>query len=89
VRTPDRYIELIGRGQTVEAASETLDAQTRRFEGLQLALRTRDGVERDAFAPETLDLLAGMVVDHPRDPGRVVLTRHGRLMANEVSLRLR
>ncbi len=38
VRTPDRYIEAIDRGETVEAASETLDAETRRFEGLQLAL---------------------------------------------------
>ena len=89
VRTPDRYVELIERGETVEAASETLDAETRRFEGLQLALRTRDGVMRDAFSDDTLELLDAMVVDHPTDPERVVLTRRGRLMANEVSLRLR
>jgi putative oxygen-independent coproporphyrinogen III oxidase len=89
VRTPDRYIELIQRGESVEAASETLDAATRRFEGLQLALRTRDGVERDAFAPDTLELLDGIVVGHPTNPDRVVLTRHGRLMANDVSLRFR
>jgi oxygen-independent coproporphyrinogen-3 oxidase len=89
VRTPDRYIELIERGESIEAASETLDAETRRFEGLQLALRTRDGVERDAFAPETLDLLDGIVVVHPTDTDRVVLTRRGRLMANDVSLRFR
>jgi len=89
VRTPDRYIELVERGETVEAASETLDAETSRFEGLQLALRTREGVERDAFTPEMLEVLADMVVAHPSDPERVVLTRHGRLMANEVSLRLR
>jgi putative oxygen-independent coproporphyrinogen III oxidase len=89
VRTPDRYIELVARGEPVEAASETLDDDTRRFEGLQLALRTRDGVERDSFSDDTLELLADMVVPHPSDPGRVVLTRHGRLMANDVSLRLR
>jgi putative oxygen-independent coproporphyrinogen III oxidase len=89
VRTPDRYIELIERGESVEAASETLDAETRRFEGLQLALRTRDGVDRDAFAPDTLELLDGIVVRHPTNPDRVVLTRHGRLMANDVSLRFR
>jgi putative oxygen-independent coproporphyrinogen III oxidase len=89
VRTPDRYVDLVGRGEPVEAASETLDNDTRRFEALQLALRTRDGVEREAFDPETLDLLAELVVDHPHDPRRVVLTRRGRLMANEVSLRLR
>jgi putative oxygen-independent coproporphyrinogen III oxidase len=89
VRTPDRYIEAINRGETAEAASETLDAETRRSEGLQLALRTRDGVEREAFSLETLEMLDGMVVDHPTDPARVVLTRHGRLMANDVSMRLR
>lgn len=88
VRTPDRYIDLVGRGESVEASSETLDDATRRFEGLQLALRTREGVERSAFSDETLELLDGLVVAHPNDAERVVLTRAGRLMANEVSLRL-
>ena len=88
VRTPDRYVELIDRGEIVEAASETLDDETRRFEGLQLALRTRDGVARGAFSDDMLELLEALVVDHPTDPDRVVLTRRGRLMANEVSLRL-
>jgi oxygen-independent coproporphyrinogen-3 oxidase len=89
LRTPDRYIEAISRRETVEASSETLDAETRRFEGLQLALRTRDGVARSAFSEDTLELLEDMVVSHPSDPSRVVLTRRGRLMANEVSLRMR
>ena len=88
LRTPDRYIEAISQGAPVEASSETLDAATRRGEALQLALRTRDGVPRDAFLPETLTLLQGMVVAHPADPDRVVLTRAGRLMANDISLRL-
>jgi len=88
VRTPDRYVDLVSRGESVEASSETLDDATRRFEGLQLALRTRDGVERSAFDEETLELLDGLVVAHPGDAERVVLTRAGRLMANEVSLRL-
>jgi len=89
VRTPDRYIDLVGRGEPVEAASETLDGDTRRFEGLQLALRTRDGVPRAAFDDDTLALLDGMLVAHHTDVDRVVLTRAGRLMANEISLRLR
>ena len=89
LRTPDRYIEAVSRGMSVEASSETLDADTRRFEGLQLALRTRDGVERDAFEPETIALLDEMMIVHPEDPGRVVLTRAGRLMANDISLRFR
>lgn len=89
VRTPDRYIDLIGRGEPVEAASETLDDETRRFEGLQLALRTRDGVPRASFDDDTLELLENMVVPHPTRTDRVVLTRSGRLMANEISLRFR
>ena len=89
LRTPERYIDAVRTGTTVEAASETLDAETRRFEGLQLALRTRDGVARDAFTEETLALLDEMLVVHPNDPDRVVLTRSGRLMANEISLRFR
>ena len=88
VRTPDRYIELIARGDSVESAAETLDDSVRRREGLQLGLRTRHGVERSAFSEETLESLEGILVPHPGDPGRVVLTRRGRLMANDVSTRL-
>ena len=89
LRTPDRYIEAITRGDTVEASFEALDADTRRFERLELALRTRDGVPADAFSPDTLELLEGMVRAHPSEPDRVVLTRAGRLMANDIATRLR
>jgi len=89
LRTPDRYIAAIARGASVEASSETLDADTRRFEALQLALRTRDGVPSEAFSLETLTLLEGMVIAHPTDRDRVVLTRAGRLMANDISMRFR
>jgi hypothetical protein len=53
------------------------------MEGLQLALRMRDGVPSDALEIDGLD---GLVVT---DGVRVRLTRRGRLLANEVSLRLR
>lgn len=86
VRTPDRYVELVERGDPVEAAGETLDAEARRLEGLHLALRTRHGVASDAFDPVDLDLLEGLV---DQVDGRCVLTRSGRLLANEVSLRVR
>ena len=89
VRTPDRYIDLVNSGRSAESAAEVLDAEARRVEGLQLMLRTRDGIARESFDGATLDLLAGMLVPHPGDPNRVVLTRAGRLMANEVSIRLR
>ena len=87
VRTPDRYIGLIGRGLSAESAAEVLDEETRRVERLQLGLRTRDGVPRSTFSAETLDVLDGLVVAHPLDPDRVVLTRAGRLMANDISTR--
>ena len=87
VRTPDRYIDLIRESEAVEASSETLDADARLFERRQLLLRTRDGVPSDSFTPATLELLDGLVEPHPSTPDHVVLTRAGRLMANEISTR--
>ncbi|MFT6391133.1 MAG: oxygen-independent coproporphyrinogen-3 oxidase [Ilumatobacter sp.] len=87
IRTPDRYIEMVRSGASVEASAETLDDETKEFEGLQLLLRTRDGVSASAFTAETLELLTEMVVPHADWPDRVVLTRRGRLMANEISMR--
>ena len=83
VRTPERYVAAVRDGESTEAAGESLDDETRRIEGLQLALRMRDGVPTSAL---DLDGLAGLIVE---DGDRVRLTRSGRLLANEVSLRLR
>ena len=83
VRTPERYIAAVQSGESTEAAGETLDDDTRRMEGLQLALRMRDGVPASALDLDDLDDLV------TSDGQRVRLTRHGRLLANEVSLRLR
>ena len=83
VRTPERYIELVRRGEPVEAAGEELAPDERRLEGLQLQIRLREGVERDALDGDDLPGLVELQGD------RWVLTRRGRLMANEVSIRLR
>ena len=83
VRTPDRYIDLIKHGLPVEASGEELAPDERRLEGLQLQLRLREGVEREALDGESLP---GLVELHD---DRWTLTRHGRLMANAVSLHLR
>ncbi len=83
VRTPERYIDAVAAGRSTEAAGETLDADTRRIEGLQLALRTTAGVPVAALDG---DDLADLV---ERRGDRWVLTRRGRLMANEVAVRLR
>ncbi len=82
LRTPERYIAAVEAGESAEAAGETLDEATRRIEGLQLALRMRDGVPAAALDVDGLD---GLVTT---DGVNVRLTRHGRLLANEVSLRL-
>ncbi|MFM7251657.1 MAG: radical SAM family heme chaperone HemW [Ilumatobacteraceae bacterium] len=86
VRTPDRYIAAVEAGESTEAAGEDLDAETRRIEGLQLALRMRDGVPASAFAEGDLGEVAPFVVV---EEGRVRLTRGGRLLANEVAIRIR
>jgi putative oxygen-independent coproporphyrinogen III oxidase len=82
VRTPERYIERVRSGASTEVGEEVLDAQTRRFEKLELALRTRDGVPAEKLNVEGLEDLVSS------DGERVVLTRRGRLLANEIALRL-
>lgn len=86
VRAPERYIERIGAGRSPEAAGETLAPEERRRERLQLALRTRSGVPADAFDPADLADLDGLV---ERRADRLVLTAAGRLLGNEVAVRLR
>ena len=85
VRTPERYIELVTAGESPESSSETLDAQTRKREELQLLVRTREGVPVDAFSAEDLEEMSELLA---RRDGKIVLTRAGRLLANEVALRL-
>ena len=86
VRTPDRFIELIDSGQSAESSREELDVDARRIEGLQLALRMCEGVPVDSFSVSDLELMSELVLINN---GQVTLTRAGRLMANEVALRLR
>lgn len=82
VRTPERYVAAVRDGESTEAAGENLDDETRRIEGLQLALRMKDGVPVTALDVDGLEGLVSV------DGERVRLTRTGRLLANEVSMRL-
>ncbi len=88
VRTPERFVEAIDAGRSAAAAGEVLDRPQRRLEALQLALRTDAGVPRDALGPAG-DELDGLVEPAPGDAAAVRLTVRGRLLANEVALRLR
>ena len=83
VRTPERYMALIGAGASPVAADERLDDRQRHLEALHLALRTDHGVLAESLDTDGLDGLAE--VHH----GRMVLTVAGRLLANEVAMRLR
>lgn len=85
LRTPDRYIDAVASGATTEASGEQLDPEDRAMEALQLALRTRDGVEVAALDLDDPDLDGLVTVTGDR----AVLTPQGRLLANEVAIRLR
>ena len=85
-RTPERFIAAIEEGRSPESGSEVLDTTERRVEGLQLAIRTRSGVPASEVADETVSSLEGLVERTADD--RVVLTPAGRLLANEVAIRL-
>ena len=81
VRTPERYIDAIANDRSPEAGAEDLSTADRELERLQLALRTRAGVPVAALDGE-LDGLVEQLGD------RAVLTVQGRLLANEVAMRL-
>jgi putative oxygen-independent coproporphyrinogen III oxidase len=83
VHTPERYIALVAGGRSPEAAGERLEADARRLEALQLSVRTRGGVPAEALPLSELEDLISVEQD------RAVLTVRGRLLANEVALRLR
>ena len=83
VRTPDRYVAMVREGARPLGGEESLDEQTQAFERESLALRTAKGVPLEAF--NSLDEVAHLV--RVRD-GRVTLAPNGRLLANQVILRL-
>jgi oxygen-independent coproporphyrinogen-3 oxidase len=77
---------MVNAGEIPESSSERLDSETRKLEALQLLVRVRDGVPINALAEQDRELMSDLIM---QVGDRLVLTRAGRLMANEVSLRLR
>jgi putative oxygen-independent coproporphyrinogen III oxidase len=87
VRTPERYVDLVETGCSHEAGREVLTDQQRAFEALSLSLRTPRGVPWENLEdPESLTGPDALVT---RVGERAVLTVRGRLLANEVSTRIR
>jgi oxygen-independent coproporphyrinogen-3 oxidase len=89
VRTPERYCALVESGAEVESAGETLAPAHRATEALVLGLRTAGGVPAEVVPDELFE--CGLVAPGQggRGAGRAVLTLRGRLLANEVAVRLR
>ena len=93
VRTPERYIGAIAAGALPEAGEESLDPDARATESLILALRTSRGIKLPIAGADPSrvatcidDLTAAELLAWSDD--RVVLTRRGRLLGNEVAARL-
>jgi oxygen-independent coproporphyrinogen-3 oxidase len=90
VRTPERYGDLVRRGESTEAAFEQLTTEQIAAERVQLTIRRREGVALGDIAydkhPEIDEMVSdGLLVV---EEGRVVLTPRGRLLANAITLRL-
>jgi oxygen-independent coproporphyrinogen-3 oxidase len=88
VRTPERYLERLDEGRSPESAFEQLDEPERELEALQLALRTDVGVPTAALAAALAEPDSGLDRLVERRGDRVVLSVAGRLLANQVALRL-
>lgn len=84
VRTPDRYISLLNEGSSPRGGEEQVSPEAQLFEEESLSLRTNRGVPVEAFA--SLEEIAHLIAV---DSGRVTLRPEGRLLANQVIVRLR
>lgn len=86
VRTPERYVDLVGRDMTTEAGFETLSESARSEEAITLSLRTRSGVvaHRDR-AKRSRIVEEGLATWESEN---LVLTQRGRLLANDATARL-
>jgi oxygen-independent coproporphyrinogen-3 oxidase len=78
----DRYLERLEAGRPPLASEEHLSDAQRRFESLLLSLRTRRGVPLESLALEGIEHLVTV------EGARAVLTREGRMLADEVARRL-
>lgn len=84
-RTPERYLAAIEGDADPLAGSERLDPEARALEALQLSLRTVAGVPAAALLPADREELGPLV---RQEGDRLVLSPEGRLLANEVAVRL-
>lgn len=81
----ERYLQRITEGRSPVASEEFLDEHQRGREALELGIRTAEGVPRSSLSSDALEMLGDLV---EVTPDRITLTRRGRLLCNEVAIRL-
>jgi len=88
VKHPRAYAERLAAGSSPEDGRETLTDEQRHVEAVLLGVRLAEGLDAGAL---TLDararlphLVADGLIEGAATPGRVVLTRRGRLLADAV-----
>jgi putative oxygen-independent coproporphyrinogen III oxidase len=87
-RSIERYMAGIGNHGTAEAGGEDIGPPEREMERLELALRTAGGAPSAALPGWTEDPVLVDLVEPVVEAERLRLTRRGRLLANEVLIRL-
>lgn len=90
VKHPAEYERLMVANLTPSAGYEVPTPEERELERLMLGLRVSEGVAAGAVSTATVAELvdAGLLNDEAARTGQLVLTRHGRLRADEVVRRL-
>ena len=93
VKHPAAYARRLAEGTSPGQAREVLDGRTRRFERILLESRLACGLPLDVVPGAGRAEAAAMVTEGLADPaafatGRLVLTPHGRLLADAVVRRL-
>jgi coproporphyrinogen III oxidase-like Fe-S oxidoreductase len=87
VKHPAAYADRLAAGVSPGHARELLDEDSRRVERVLLELRLRDGLALDALDETGNAAVPGLVgrgLLEPVSGRRLVLTRHGRLLADAV-----
>ncbi|HET8796007.1 MAG TPA: radical SAM family heme chaperone HemW [Arthrobacter sp.] len=93
MKHPVPYANRLAAGQSPAAGRETLDSSTRRMERVMLQTRLSEGLPVAELSAEGRGLVAGLIAEELIEPaaafrGRIILTLHGRLLADAVVRRL-
>jgi len=90
VKHPAAYAQRLSLGESPAAGREQPDATASELERVLLEIRLREGTSASGFAPAVVAALIGdgLITFEAARTGQLVLTRNGRLRADEVVRRL-